>query len=145
MKRDEFPEEKMKDAVHDVIENQRSTRSVAKDFGVNRFTLGRYVKDATRSVDTEDRCYKKSFVTKQVGLGINYVFRVNTFLGGYLYKPTYVGPTWVRTCVHTYVRMSLGLSVDLMFCMSTASRCLPVLRRKPCRHTWAHHRRCFMV
>ena len=32
MKRGEFPEEKMKDAVHDVIENQRSTRSVAKDF-----------------------------------------------------------------------------------------------------------------
>ena len=39
----------MKDAVHDVIENQRSTRSVAKDFGVNRCKLGRYVKDATRS------------------------------------------------------------------------------------------------
>ena len=79
MKRDVFPEEKMKDAVHDVIKNQRSTRNVAKDFGVNRCTLGRYVKDAMRSVDTEDRCYKKSFVTKQVGLGIKYIFRVNTF------------------------------------------------------------------
>ena len=51
MKRGVFPEEKMKDAVHDVIENQRSTRSVAKDFGVNRCKLGRYVKDAMRSVN----------------------------------------------------------------------------------------------
>ena len=39
-----------------LFENQRFTKSVAKDFGVNRCTLGRYVKDATRSVDTEDRC-----------------------------------------------------------------------------------------
>ena len=51
-----LPEEQMKDAVHDVIKNQRSTRSVAKDFGVSRCKLGRYVKDATRGVDTEDRC-----------------------------------------------------------------------------------------
>ena len=56
MKRGVFPEDKTKDAVYDVIENQRSTRSVAKDVGVNRCTLGRYVKDAMRSVDTEDRC-----------------------------------------------------------------------------------------
>ena len=53
-KRGVFHEEKMKDAVHEVFENQRSTRSVAKDFGVNRCTLGHYVKDAMRSVDTED-------------------------------------------------------------------------------------------
>ena len=67
--------------------------------------IGRYVKDAIRSVDTEDRCYKKSFVSKQVSLGINFVF-------GYLYNPTYVGPT----CVRTYVRV-------------------PMLRKKPCRRT----------
>ena len=79
MKRGVFPEETMKDAVHDLIKNQRSTRSVAKDFGANRITLGRYVKDAMRSVDTEDRCCKKSCVTKQVGLSINYIFRVNKF------------------------------------------------------------------
>ena len=54
MKRGVFPEEKMKDAVHVVIENQRPTRSVAKDLNVSRCTLGGYVKDATRSVDTED-------------------------------------------------------------------------------------------
>ena len=55
---------------------------------------------------------------------------------GYLYNPTYVGPTCIRTCVRarvrarvrTYVRVSLRLSIDLMFCMSTASMCLPVLR-----------------
>ena len=39
MKRGVFPAEQMKDAVLDVIENQRSTRSVAKHFGVNRCTL----------------------------------------------------------------------------------------------------------
>ena len=39
MKRGVFPEEKTKDAVHSVIENQRSTRSVANDVGVNRCTL----------------------------------------------------------------------------------------------------------
>ena len=59
MKRGVFPEEKMKGTVHDVIENQRSTRSVTKEFGLTRCKLGRYVKEATRSVDTEDRCYKK--------------------------------------------------------------------------------------
>ena len=53
-----------------------ATRSVDTE---DRCTLGRYVKDAMRSVDTEDRCYKKSFVTKQVGIGINYIFRVNKF------------------------------------------------------------------
>ena len=52
IKRGVFPEEKTKDAVHGVIKNQRSTRSVAKDFGVNRCTLGRYMEDAMRSVDT---------------------------------------------------------------------------------------------
>ena len=57
---------------------------------------------------------------------------------GYLYNPTYVGPTCeririrtcvrlcVRTCVclcvRTYVRMSVRVSVDLMFCVSTAER-----------------------
>ena len=41
MKRGVFLEQKMKDAVHDVIENQLSTRRVAKDFGVNECTLGR--------------------------------------------------------------------------------------------------------
>ena len=41
MKRGVFPEETTKDAVYDVIKNQRSTRSMAKDFGVNRRTLGR--------------------------------------------------------------------------------------------------------
>ena len=87
--------------------------------------MGRYVKDVTRSADTEDRCYKKSFVTKQVGLCINYTFRVNKFCDWIF---TYVGPT----CMCTYYAC---LSVDLMFCMSTASRCLPMLRRKPCRRT----------
>ena len=77
IKRGVFPEEKMKDAVHDVIGNQRFIRSVTRDFGVNQCRLGRYVNDATRSVDTEDRCYKKSCVTKQEGLGINYILRVN--------------------------------------------------------------------
>ena len=62
MKRGVFPEEKMKDAVHDLIENQRSTRSVSKDVGVNQCTLGRYVKDATRNVDTEDRCRPGRYV-----------------------------------------------------------------------------------
>ena len=79
MKRGVFPEEKMKDAVHGVIENQRFTRSVAKDFGVNRCILGRYMTYAMRGIYTEDRCYKKSFVAKQVGLGINYIFRANKY------------------------------------------------------------------
>ena len=56
MKQGVFPEDKTKDAGHDVIENQQFTISVAKDFGLNQCTLGRYVKDAMRSIDTENRC-----------------------------------------------------------------------------------------
>ena len=90
MKSGVFPEEKMKDAIHDVIENQRSTRSVAKDFGVNRCTLGRYMKGEMGSVDTEDRCYKKSCVTKQ--------------------EP-YVRRAYMCTYMCTYLRTHISLSI----------------------------------
>ena len=80
MKRGVFSEENMKDAVHNVIENQRSTRSM---------TL----------VD--------------------------------LFNPTHVGLMFVLVYIVTYV----CLSIDLIICMSTASRCLPMLMRKPRRRT----------
>ena len=69
----------------------------------DRCTLGRYVKDAMRSVDTEDRCYKKSFVAKQVGLCINYIFRVTNFFGDiHIILRTYGLHVYVHVYVFTY-------------------------------------------
>ena len=52
-------EHNMKAAVCDVIEHQRAVRSVAKEYGIDRTTLGRYVRDARSTVNPEERCYKK--------------------------------------------------------------------------------------
>lgn len=60
-----FTPETMERAVNDVIQNKRSILAVAKEYGINRMTLSRYVKDA-KNTNKNVICFKKSHSTKQV-------------------------------------------------------------------------------
>ena len=62
-----FTAELMKRAVDEVIEKKKAIRAVAKDMGLSRATLSRYVTD-TRTPEERGTTvnFKKTHVTKQV-------------------------------------------------------------------------------
>ena len=69
-----FTADIMKMAVEEVGDKNRPVRAVAKDLGLSRATIARYVRDAHegRKQGSTVNC-KKTHVTKQVGLRRTYV------------------------------------------------------------------------
>ena len=62
-----FTAELMKRAVDEVIEKKKAIRAVAKDTGLSRATLSRYVNDTRTSEERGTTVnFKKTHVTKQV-------------------------------------------------------------------------------
>ena len=62
-----FAAELMKRAVDEVIEKKKAIRAVAKDMGLSRATLSRYVNDTRTSEERGTTVnFKKTHVTKQV-------------------------------------------------------------------------------